>query len=184
MLQLPVSDVVARYIQQFYSGRLLMNEIRDHIQRWMSWGETSYGSMIEIGDEGHFAMPLDNLGVVMDQFDQDRPAWWTPQLRTRCLDTFRNMQQYYFRHSAPGGAFHRFDHTEPEGNRFLNFRDAYRTNPVCGPNGCGVTNRTRHIVVDGTYAKWVLAQINMARQILPVFRMVPCSSISQAAEAA
>ena len=124
MLQLlmPISDVVARYIQQFYSGRLLMNEIRDHIQRWMSWGETSYGSMIEIGDEGHFAMPLDNLGVVMDQFDQDRPAWWTPQLRTRCLDTFRNMQQYYFRHSAPGGAFHRFDHTEPEGNRFLNFR--------------------------------------------------------------
>ena len=66
---LAANYITARMISQFLSGRTLMREIRDHIGRWMAWGETAYGSMIEIDDEGHFAMPLDNLGVVMDQFD-------------------------------------------------------------------------------------------------------------------
>eukprot|EP01052_Picozoa_sp_SAG31_P018193 SAG31_NODE_1278_length_9041_cov_3.415231_1_plen_2946_part_10 len=157
---LAANYIVARYIQQFYSGRLLMGELRDHVQRWMAYGETAYGSMIEIGDEGHFAMPLDNLAVTMDLFDQDQPAWWTRQLRTRCRDMFRNMQQYYFRHAGPGGAWHRFGHVVPNGNRFLNFNDPYRENPVCA-NGCGVTNTTRKIVINDTYTPWVLAQINL-----------------------
>ena len=78
---LTANYIVGTYIQQFFSGRLLMREICDHFQRWIAWGETAYGSMVEIGNEGHFAMPLENLGVLLDQFDQDQPAWWTARLR-------------------------------------------------------------------------------------------------------
>ena len=85
--------------------------------------------------------------------------WWTTELRTFAHDRYKNMQQYYFRHTAPGGAFHRFDHVLPKPDRFFDFSNPYRANPVCD-NGCGVLNRTRHLVIKGVYEPWTLAIID------------------------
>ena len=50
-------------------------------RRWLRFGQTKFGSMIEIDDEGHWTMPIRAMGRVMQFLDcarsaQSACAWW------------------------------------------------------------------------------------------------------------
>ena len=105
--------ILSRYIGDLFAGQRLTNEIRDHFTRWLRFGQTHFGSMIEIDDEGHWTMPIRGMGLMMKFFDNDQPKWWSRALRTEGVDMYRRQMQMYFRHASQAGFFYRIDHDYP-----------------------------------------------------------------------
>ncbi|MEI6424454.1 MAG: chitobiase/beta-hexosaminidase C-terminal domain-containing protein, partial [Lentisphaerota bacterium] len=97
---------VLPYIDEFKPGQRIAKEWRQHLARWMTQGVEPDGSMVEIADEGHFAIPM-ILGFTFNQLDKDKPDWYTPGFRNRAMEYFDNVYKYLFRHPAPGGYQHR-----------------------------------------------------------------------------
>lgn len=97
------------YIREFRPGQRIEREWRQHMERWMTLFMLPDGSMIEIADEGHFPMPM-FLGYNWKWFEEIKPAWFTPGWRNRAWDSLNKNHEYLFRHVAPGGYDHRFDH--------------------------------------------------------------------------
>ena len=89
--------MLSRYLGDFFAGQRLQNELRDHFTRWLRFGQTKFGSMIEIDDEGHWTMPIRAMGRVMQFLDDQQPAWWTEGLRREGFDLYRQQMHYYFR---------------------------------------------------------------------------------------
>eukprot|EP01048_Picozoa_sp_COSAG05_P003167 COSAG05_NODE_142_length_16591_cov_6.726837_12_plen_1394_part_00 len=118
--------VLSRYIGDFFAGERLTNEIRDHFTRWLRFGQTHFGSMIEIDDEGHWTMPIRGMGLIMKFFDNDKPAFWNAALRTEGVDMYRRQMQYYFRHASQAGFFYRIDHDYPAPALLFNFTNPSR----------------------------------------------------------
>lgn len=129
--------ILSRYIGDFYAGQRLTNEIRDHFSRWLRFGQTHFGSMIEIDDEGHWTMPIRGMGLMMKMFDNDQPEWWNAALRTEAVDMYRRQMQYYFRHASQTGFFYRVDHDYPSPDLLFNF-----TNPARGYYMFNCRNKT------------------------------------------
>jgi hypothetical protein len=96
-------------IDEFRPATRLAREWRQHLERWMTLGTEPDGSMTEIGDEGHFSIPM-VLGCDFKRLDETRPDWFTPGWKNRAWEYFDNLHKYIFRHPAPGGYNHRFDH--------------------------------------------------------------------------
>ncbi len=118
--------ILSRYLGDLYAGKRLTNEIRDHFTRWLHFGQTHFGSMIEIDDEGHWTMPIRGLGLIMKMFDNDSPHWWNAALRTEGVDMYRRQMQYYFRHASQKGHFYRVDHDYPAPDLLFNFTNPNR----------------------------------------------------------
>ena len=97
---------VLPYIDEFKPGQRIAKEWRQHLARWMTQGVEPDGSMVEIADEGHFAIPM-ILGFTFNQLDKDKPDWYTPGFRNRAMEYFDNLYRYNFRHCATGGYQHR-----------------------------------------------------------------------------
>lgn len=97
------------YIDEFRPATRLAREWRQHFERWMTLGTEPDGSMTEICDEGHFSIPM-VLGCDLKSMQDTKPEWFTPGWRNRALEWFDNLHKYVFRHAAPGGYDHRFDH--------------------------------------------------------------------------
>ncbi len=97
------------YIDEFRPATRLARECRRHFERWMTLGTQADGSMVEMGDEGHFYIPL-VLGGVVNLWSQQNPEWLTPGWRNRFLDSYDTTIQYLFRHPMPGGYDHRFEY--------------------------------------------------------------------------
>ena len=97
------------YIDEFRPGTRLARECRRHFERWMTSGNLPDGSMLEIGDEGHFYIQL-VLGGVLNLVSQQNPEWLTPGWRNRFLDFYDNTIKYMFRHPMPGGYDHRWEY--------------------------------------------------------------------------
>ena len=96
------------YIDEFRPGQRIAREWRQHVERWMTQGTLRDGSMVEIGDEGHFGIPM-ILGVPLAALDRDRPDWYTPGWRNRAMEYYDGLHKYVFRHPSPGGYDHRFN---------------------------------------------------------------------------
>jgi hypothetical protein len=111
------------YIDEFRPGQRIAREWRQHFERWMTQGTLRDGSMVEIGDEGHFGIPM-ILGVPLAELDSARPDWYTPGWRNRAMEYYDNLHKYVFRHPSPGGYDHRFNfrYTWP---RWVNLTDPY-----------------------------------------------------------
>ena len=135
--------ILSRYLGDFYAGERLAYEIRDHFSRWLRFGQTHFGSMIEIDDEGHWTMPIRGMGLMMKMFDNDQPDWWNAALRTEAVDMYRRQMQYYFRHASQTGFFYRVDHAYPAPDLLFNF-----TNPARGYYMFNCKNRTIPYVED------------------------------------
>lgn len=97
------------YIDEFRPTTRLARECRRHMERWMTLGTQADGSMVEMGDEGHFYIPL-VLGGVFNIWSGQNPDWLTPGWRNRFLDYYDKTIQYSFRHPMPGGYDHRFEY--------------------------------------------------------------------------
>jgi hypothetical protein len=100
---------VQPYIDEFYPGRRCRQEWQQQFERWMTLGTEPDGSMTEIGDEGHMAMPT-QLGFPLARLELApvKPDWYTPGWRNRALQWFDGGYKYIFRHLSPGGYEHRF----------------------------------------------------------------------------
>ena len=97
------------YIDEFRPATRLVRDWRQHFERWMTLGTEPDGSMVEICDEGHFSIPM-VLGCDLKSLQDSKPEWFTPGWHNRALEWFDNLHKYVFRHAAPGGYDHRFDH--------------------------------------------------------------------------
>jgi hypothetical protein len=94
------------YLDEFQPTTRLAREWRQHFERWMTQGSMPDGSMVEIGDEGHFAIPM-ILGIPLAQLERDRPDWYTPGWRNRALVWYDNLHKHVLRHLSPDGYWHR-----------------------------------------------------------------------------
>lgn len=94
------------YIDEFGPGRQLKNEWQQAFERWITLGNEPDGSMTEIGDEGHFEIPME-LGSCLTGLDQTMPSWYTPGWRNCALNWYDGMFKYMFRHLTQGGYEHR-----------------------------------------------------------------------------
>jgi len=97
------------YIDEFRPATRLARECRRHMERWMTLGTQADGSMAEMGDEGHFYIPL-VLGGVFNIWSAQNPDWLTPGWKNRFLDYYDTTIEYFFRHPMPGGYDHRFEY--------------------------------------------------------------------------
>jgi len=97
------------YIDEFRPATRLARETRRHLERWMTLGTQADGSMVEMGDEGHFYIPL-VLGGVFNIWSAQNPEWLTPGWKNRLVDYYDKTLLYLFRHPMPGGYDHRFEY--------------------------------------------------------------------------
>lgn len=98
------------YIDEFRPGNRVARELRQHRERWMTLGSEPDGSMVEIGDEGHFSIPITMFGPTLKYLEKTAPDWFTPGWKNRAWEYYNGIYRYVFRHAAPGGYDHRFDH--------------------------------------------------------------------------
>jgi hypothetical protein len=100
---------VLPYIDELKPGRRIAREWRQHLARWMTIGMEPDGSMVEIGDEGHFSIPF-VIGEIINDFKTKpslRPDWYTPGFENRAMQHYRTLALYPYRHRTPGGYDHR-----------------------------------------------------------------------------
>jgi hypothetical protein len=97
------------YLDEFGPGRRAAREWRQEFERWMTLGGEPDGSMTEIGDDGHLAIPP-LLGFPLARLEaaKVKPDWYSPGWRNRALEWYDNLFKYILRHCAPGGFEHRF----------------------------------------------------------------------------
>ena len=89
-------------LADFHAGRRLARENRQHFERlWGSAGTTRDGSMIEIGDRGHMAMPLASMGQFIALRDLKYP-WFTRLHEALYRDGVMNLARFHVRQLAPG----------------------------------------------------------------------------------
>lgn len=87
----------------FLAVKRLKQETQQAIQRLHTYGLYRDGEMIEIGDEGHFVMPICSPGYIYGQMTHDKPAWFDPAMETYYLDHFRQAVLAGVRHVSPSG---------------------------------------------------------------------------------
>ena len=115
------------YIDEFKPGERIAKEWREQLARWMTQGVEPDGSMVEIGDEGHFSIP-ENLGYVFSKLDKERPDWYTPGVHNRVLEYFDNIFKYNFRHVTQGGFMHRFGSYSARNDRLFDIDEPNKRN--------------------------------------------------------
>lgn len=97
----------AHLLRDFYTGERLQSELEQHFERLWTLALTRDGSMIEVADEGHLAMPLATAAYIYLQMKVEKPAWFTPELETWFLHRYRMLARYLVRFISPQGLEHR-----------------------------------------------------------------------------
>ncbi len=77
--------------------------------RLRTFSQTRDGSMIEVGDEGHFPVIMDSPADQYYQMKADNVKWFTTDIERKFLTDYRQQAKYYIAHMAPGGYGHRTD---------------------------------------------------------------------------
>lgn len=101
--------VTLPYIEEFRPATRIVRERIRLLERWMTFGTHPDGSMTEVGDEGHFSIPI-LLSSEFKRLENEKPQWFTPGWRNRALEFLDTSYRYIYRHPAPGGFDHRFEH--------------------------------------------------------------------------
>ncbi len=132
---IPAGIHVAELLAQFYAGQRLEQEMRQAFERLYTYNQYRDGSMVEIGDEGHFLAPVCSPGYLYGEFvHMGRPSWFTPGLETYFLDNYRENILSQVRNIAPCGAHVRWNGKNDDLLSFsytLDIKDPYWRN-VCG----------------------------------------------------
>lgn len=100
---------LAEVLGDFHAGQRLAREVRQGFVRLYTTGMYRDGSMVEVGDEGHFAAtigsPSDLYGIWAKH---GRPAWLNRGIETYFLDAYRANILSHVRNVAPSGVHARW----------------------------------------------------------------------------
>ncbi len=94
------------FVRDLAPGLRLERMMQEHWAHTRTYGITRDGSMIEIGDDGHLAMPM-RLGSSYHVLQEIRPPWVDRYWDIRFRDMYNEMTRFQFRHLTPNGLGHR-----------------------------------------------------------------------------
>ncbi|WP_236625016.1 lipolytic enzyme, G-D-S-L [Rhodopirellula sp. SWK7] len=101
----PGGWLLSRAIMDFKAGQRLEREMRQAFARLYTYTMYRDGSMVEVGDEGHFMATVHSPARLYGLFQKHgRPDWFTPAMETYFLDHFRTNVLSHARNIAPSGA--------------------------------------------------------------------------------
>ncbi|WP_063709079.1 hypothetical protein [Rhodopirellula sallentina] len=101
----PGGWLFSRAIMDFRAGERLEKEMRQAFVRLFTHNMYRDGSMVEVGDEGHFMTTIHAPARLYGIFEQyGRPSWFTPAMETYFLDHFRTNVLSHVKNISPSGA--------------------------------------------------------------------------------
>jgi hypothetical protein len=101
---------VAELLPQFHAGQRLERELRQDYEKLYTYNQYRDGSMVEVGDEGHYLAPIWSPANLYGTFEhKGRPAWFTSALETYFLDNYRANLRSQLRNTSPCGAHVRWN---------------------------------------------------------------------------
>ena len=90
-------------LMDFRAGQRLGREIRQGVLRLHTLAQYRDGPMVELGDEGHFAVAYGAPSLLYGQLCSRPPDWFTTRHETYLLDNLRQNELAAVRHTAPSG---------------------------------------------------------------------------------
>lgn len=101
----PAGLLLSEAIMDFRAGQRLNREMREAFLRLFTYNMYRDGSMVEVGDEGHYmsvvVTPANLYGLYKKH---GRPDWFTPAIETYFLDHYRANVLSHARNISPSGA--------------------------------------------------------------------------------
>jgi len=100
---------LSQALKDFHAGQRLEREMQQAFERLYTYNLYRDGSMVEIGDEGHYMSTVVSPGNLYGEFvNNGRPAWFTPGLETYFLDHYRANILSHVKNTSPSGVHARW----------------------------------------------------------------------------
>ncbi|WP_404306534.1 chitobiase/beta-hexosaminidase C-terminal domain-containing protein [Neorhodopirellula lusitana] len=101
----PGGWLLSRAIMDFRAGQRLEKEMRQAFARLYTYNLYRDGSMVEVGDEGHYMATIHSPTRLYGLFEKyGRPDWFTPAMETYFLDHLRASVLSHAKNTSPSGA--------------------------------------------------------------------------------
>ncbi|MDF1756192.1 MAG: hypothetical protein P1U89_25620 [Verrucomicrobiales bacterium] len=101
----PGGLLLSEAIMDFHAGQRLNREMREAFLRLFTYNTYRDGTMVEVGDEGHYMSVVVSPGNLYGLYNRiGRPDWFSPAVETYFLDHYRANVLSHARNISPSGA--------------------------------------------------------------------------------